>query len=116
MEQTKFHEKKITPRAEDYSQWYLDVIEAADLAENSPVKGCMIIKPNGYALWEKTQKILDERFKKTGVSNAYFPMLIPERLLKREEEHVEGFAPEVAVVTHAGGKKIEEPLILRPTS
>lgn len=116
MEQSKFDDKKITPRAEDYSQWYLDVIEAADLAENAPVKGCMIIKPNGYALWEKTQKILDEKFKATGVSNAYFPMLIPERLLKREEEHVEGFAPEVAVVTHAGGKKLEESLILRPTS
>jgi prolyl-tRNA synthetase len=76
----------------------------------------MIIKPNGYALWENTQKILDEKFKETGVQNAYFPMLIPERLLKREESHVEGFAPEVAVVTHAGGKKLEEPLILRPTS
>ncbi len=116
MEQSKFEDKKITTRAEDYSQWYLDVIEAADLAENSPVKGCMIIKPSGYALWEKTQKILDEKFKTTGVENAYFPMLIPERLLKREEEHVEGFAPEVAVVTHAGGKKLEESLILRPTS
>ena len=116
MEQSKFEDKKITTRTEDYSQWYLDVIEAADLAENSPVKGCMIIKPSGYALWEKTQKILDEKFKATGVENAYFPMLIPERLLKREEEHVEGFAPEVAVVTHAGGKKLEESLILRPTS
>lgn len=116
MEQTKNEEKKITSRAEDYSQWYLDVIEAAELAENSPVKGCMIIKPCGYALWEKTQQILDEKFKATGVQNAYFPMLIPERLLKREESHVEGFAPEVAVVTHAGGKKLDEPLVLRPTS
>lgn len=116
MEQSKFEEKKITSRAEDYSQWYLDVIEAADLAENSPVKGCMIIKPYGYALWEKTQKILDEKFKLTGVQNAYFPMLIPEKLLKKEEDHVEGFSPEVAVVTHAGGKKLEEPLVLRPTS
>src|ERR1035437_2361353 len=116
MEQSKFENKKITSREEDYSQWYLDVIEAADLAENAPVKGCMIIKPCGYALWEKTQQILDEKFKATGVQNAYFPMLIPEKLLKREEAHVEGFAPEVAVVTHAGGKKLEEPLILRPTS
>lgn len=116
MEQSKFENKKITTRAEDYSLWYQDVIEAADLAESAPVKGCMIIKPGGYALWEKTQKILDEKFKSTGVENAYFPMLIPEKLLKREEEHVEGFAPEVAVVTHAGGKKLEEPLILRPTS
>lgn len=116
MEQPKFEEKKITSRAEDYSQWYLDVIDAAELAENSPVKGCMIIKPYGYALWEKTQRILDDKFKATGVANAYFPMLIPERLLKREESHVEGFAPEVAVVTHAGGKKLEEPLVVRPTS
>ncbi len=116
MEQSKFEDKKITTRAEDYNQWYLDVIEQASLAENAPVKGCMIIKPYGYALWEKTQKILDEKFKETGVENAYFPMLIPERLLKREENHVEGFAPEVAVVTHAGGKKLEEPLVVRPTS
>ncbi|MBK5215773.1 MAG: proline--tRNA ligase [Candidatus Pacebacteria bacterium] len=116
MEKSKFNEKKITSRTEDYNQWYLDVIDAAELAENSPVKGCMIIKPCGYAIWEKTQKILDEKFKETGVQNAYFPMLIPERLLKREESHIEGFAPEVAVVTHAGGKKLEEPLVLRPTS
>lgn len=116
MEQTKFEEKKITSRAEDYSKWYLDVIDSAELAENAPVKGCMIIKPGGYAIWEKTQKILDEKFKMTGVENAYFPMLIPERLLKREEKHVEGFAPEVAVVTHAGGKKLDEPLVVRPTS
>lgn len=110
------HEHKITPRAEDYSQWYLDVIAAADLADYSPVKGCMIIKPNGYALWERVQQVLDKQFKSVGVQNAYFPMLIPERLLKREAEHVEGFAPEVAVVTHAGGEKLDEPLILRPTS
>ncbi len=116
MEQSKFEEKKITSREQDYSQWYLDIIEVAGLAENSPVKGCMIIKPYGYALWEKTQNILNEKFKASGVENAYFPMLIPERLLKREEKHVEGFAPEVAVVTHAGGKKLEEPLVLRPTS
>lgn len=109
-------EKKITPRAEDYSQWYLDVIDAAELAEHSPVKGCMVIKPNGYAIWEATQTILDKKFKETGVENAYFPMLIPERLLKKEQNHVEGFAPEVAIVTHAGGKKLEEPLIVRPTS
>lgn len=116
MEKSKSEEKKITSRKEDYSQWYLDVIDAAELAENSPVKGCMVIKPCGYALWEKTQRILDDKFKATGVQNAYFPMLIPERLLKREKSHIEGFAPEVAVVTHAGGKKLEEPLILRPTS
>jgi len=112
----KFIEKKITPKATDYSEWYLDVIEAAELAEHSPVKGCMIIKPNGYALWENSQKILDAWFKETGVENAYFPIFIPERLLAKEKEHVEGFAPEVAVVTHAGGKKLEEPLVIRPTS
>ncbi len=106
----------ITTRATDYSQWYLDIIAAADLADYGPVKGTMVIKPYGYAIWEATQKILDEKFKETGVQNAYFPMLIPERLLKREESHVEGFAPEVAVVTHAGGKKLDEPLVVRPTS
>ena len=109
-------EKKITPRAENYSQWYLDVIDAAELAEHSPVKGCMVIKPNGYAIWENTQKILDEWFKETGVENAYFPLFIPERLLTKEKDHVEGFAPEVAVVTHGGGKKLDEPLVVRPTS
>lgn len=111
-----FEEKSITSRAEDYNQWYLDIIDVADLAEHAPVKGCMIIKPYGYALWEKTQRILDDAFKKTGVQNAYFPLFIPEKLLKKEEAHVEGFAPEVAVVTHAGGKKLEEPLVVRPTS
>lgn len=112
----KTHEQAITPRAVDYSAWYLDIIKVADLADYSPVKGCMIIKPNGYALWERVQQVLDKKFKEQGVQNAYFPMLIPERLLKREEQHVEGFAPEVAVVTHAGGEKLEEPLVLRPTS
>src|SRR3989338_972686 len=109
-------EKNLTTRAEDYSQWYLDVIAAADLAEHSPVKGCMVIKPYGYAIWELFQKSLDAKFKEKGVENAYFPLLIPESFLKREAKHVEGFAPEVAVVTHAGGKKLEEPLVLRPTS
>lgn len=106
----------ITPRSTDYSQWYLDIIATADLAEYSPVKGCMVIKPNGYAIWEKVQQILDQKFKSKGVRNAYFPMLIPEKFLKKEESHIEGFAPEVAVVTHAGGEKLEEPLVLRPTS
>ncbi len=110
------HDKPITPRSEDYSQWYLDVIAAADLAENSPVRGCMVIKPNGYAIWEKVQQALDEEFKNKGVQNAYFPLLIPEKFLKREAQHVEGFAPEVAVVTHAGGEKLDEPLVIRPTS
>ncbi len=112
----KMIEKKITPRAADYSQWYLDVIAAAELADYGPVKGTMVIRPYGYALWEATQNILNEKFKATGVENAYFPMFIPERLLNKEKDHVEGFAPEVAVVTHAGGKKLDEPLVVRPTS
>lgn len=111
-----FSGKKITSRAEDYSQWYLDVISAADLAEYGPVRGCMVIKPYGYSIWENTQDYLNKIFKEMGIQNAYFPLLIPERLLKKEEDHVEGFAPEIAVVTHAGGKKLEEPLVVRPTS
>jgi prolyl-tRNA synthetase len=106
----------ITPRSTDYSQWYLDIVSAADLAENGPVRGTMIIKPYGYAIWERIQALLDEQFKAVGVQNAYFPMFIPERFLKKEESHVEGFAPEVAVVTHAGGKELDEPLVVRPTS
>lgn len=118
----------ITPQKEDYSQWYLDIVEAADLAENSSVRGCMVIKPYGYALWENIQKILDGKFKETGVENAYFPIFIPKSFFEREAEHVEGFAKECAVVTHhrleqdpETGKLIpagplEEPLIVRPTS
>lgn len=113
---TDFSEKKITSRTEDYSQWYLDIIEVASLAEYGPVRGCMVIKPYGYALWENIQSYLDKKFKDVGVENAYFPLLIPERLLKKEEKHVEGFAPEIAVVTHAGGNKLDEPLVIRPTS
>ncbi len=109
-------ERNITSRSKNYSQWYLDVIGAAELAENAPVKGCMVIKPYGYAIWENTQKILDVEFKKVDVQNAYFPLFIPGKLLNRERDHVEGFAPEVAMVTHAGGKKLEEPLVVRPTS
>lgn len=109
-------EVKITKRSEDYSRWYTDVIAAAELADYAPVKGCMIIRPNGYAIWEKMQQALDGMFKETGHQNAYFPMFIPESFLRKEAEHVEGFAPEVAVVTHAGGTKLEEPLVIRPTS
>ena len=112
----KAYDKPITPRATDYSEWYLDIIRAAELADYSPVKGCMVIRPYGYALWERVQHVLDAEFKARHVDNAYFPMLIPQRLLEREKEHVEGFAPEVAVVTHAGGEKLDEPLVLRPTS
>src|SRR5205809_2528273 len=109
-------ESKITKRSEDYSRWYTDVIAAAELADYAPVKGCMIIRPNGYAIWEKMQQALDGMFKETGHQNAYFPLFIPESFLQKEAEHVEGFAPEVAVVTHAGGSKLEEPLVIRPTS
>lgn len=107
---------KITPRETDYSKWYLDIINHAKLADYAPVKGCMVIRPNGYAIWENMQRVLDGMFKETGHVNAYFPMFIPESFLKKEAEHVEGFAPECAVVTHGGGKKLEEPLVVRPTS
>lgn len=108
--------KSITPREKDFSQWYSDIIEAADLAEHSPVRGSMTIKPYGFAIWENIQKVLDEMFKKTGVENAYFPLFIPKSFLEKEKEHVEGFSPELAVVTIAGGKKLKEPLVVRPTS
>ena len=109
-------DKRITPRAEDYSQWYLDIVAAAEMAEHSPVKGCMVIKPYGYAIWERMEEILDAKFKETDVENAYFPLLIPKSLITREEEHVEGFAPELATITHAGETPLDEPLVLRPTS
>ncbi len=104
----------ITPRDKDYNQWYLDVIQAAELADYAPVKGCMVIRPNGYALWENIQQILDKMFKDTGHVNAYFPLLIPESFMKKEAEHVEGFAPECAVVTHGGDSRLEEPLYQWP--
>ena len=122
-------DQAITPRAQDYSQWYLDVIAAGDLADNSPVKGSMVFKPHGYAIWEAIRDDLDRRFKETGHTNAYFPLFIPQSFLSREAEHVEGFAKECAIVTHhrlraaeGGGvepdptAKLEEPLIVRPTS
>lgn len=108
--------EKITPRSVDYSQWYIDIVLNAKLADYSPVKGCMVIRPRGYAIWERLQAELDRRFKATGHQNAYFPMLIPMSFLKKEAEHVEGFSPELAVVTHGGGEKLEEPLVIRPTS
>ncbi len=107
----------ITPRATDYAQWYQDVIAHGQLAEAAGVvKGCMVIKPHGWAIWEKIQADLDRRFKETGHKNAAFPMLIPQSFMTKEAEHVEGFAPELAVVTHAGGKELEEPYVIRPTS
>ena len=109
-------EKGVTPRSEDYSRWYTDVVQKAELADYSPVKGCMVIRPYGYALWENIQAALDRRFKETGHVNAYFPLFIPMSFLQKEAEHVEGFAPELAVVTHGGGKELEEPLVVRPTS
>lgn len=108
--------EKITPRSENYSQWYVDIVVQAQLADYSPVKGCMVIRPRGYALWEAVQSQLDTMFKETGHSNAYFPLLIPESFIHKEAEHVEGFSPELAVVTHAGGEELEEPLVIRPTS
>jgi prolyl-tRNA synthetase len=108
--------KALTTRATDFSAWYNEVIARAQLADYSPVRGCMVIRPNGYAIWEQMQKALDQMFKDTGHQNAYFPLFIPQSYLSREAEHVEGFAPEVAVVTHGGGKELEEPLIIRPTS
>ncbi|HEU5368222.1 MAG TPA: proline--tRNA ligase [Ktedonobacterales bacterium] len=101
---------------DDFSQWYLDVIRKAQLADESPVRGCMIIRPYGYALWENMQRLLDDRIKATGHQNAYFPLFIPESFLKKEAEHVEGFAPEVAWVTRGGGEELTEPLAIRPTS
>ncbi len=108
--------KGVTPQSQDYARWYTDVVQKAELADYSPVKGSMVIRPYGYALWENIKSNLDRMFKETGHVNAYFPMLIPESFLKKEADHVEGFAPELAVVTHGGGKKLEEPLVIRPTS
>src|SRR5688500_4157724 len=109
-------DKKLTTRAADFSAWYNEVVLRAELADYSPVRGCMVIRPSGYGIWERMQRQLDEMFKETGHRNAYFPLLIPESFLQREAAHVEGFAPETAVVTHGGGKKLEENLIIRPTS
>ena len=107
---------EITPRSEDFSRWYIDVVRRAELADCSPVKGCMVIRPYGYAIWELMQQGLDKRFKATGHVNAYFPLFIPARLLTQEAEHVEGFAPQVAWVTQGGNEPLEERLIVRPTS
>ena len=108
--------KNITARDKDFSDWYHDVIRVAELADYAPVKGCMVIRPLGFAIWENIQATLDREFKLTGHVNACFPLLIPESFMSKEAEHVEGFAPECAVVTHGGGKKLEEPYVIRPTS
>src|SRR6516164_8698926 len=124
--------KEITSRSEDYSQWYIDLVKKADLAENSDVRGCMVIKPYGYSIWEKMQQALDKMFKDTGHTNAYFPLFVPKSFLAKEASHVEGFAKECAIVTHSrlravvkDGRselvpdpesQLEEELIIRPTS
>ncbi|HWG51979.1 MAG TPA: proline--tRNA ligase [Gemmatimonadaceae bacterium] len=109
-------DRKLPLRAEDFSAWYNEVVLRAELADYSPVRGCMVIRPDGYGIWERMQRALDDMFKATGHRNAYFPLFIPQSFLQKEAEHVEGFAPETAVVTHGGGKELEEPLVVRPTS
>ena len=109
-------DKNLTPRAEDFSAWYNQLVLRSELADYSPVKGSMVIRPWGYAIWENMQRSLDDMFKATGHENAYFPLLIPMSFIEKEKAHIEGFKPELAVVTHAGGKELEEPLVVRPTS
>lgn len=108
--------EKITKQNENFSKWYTDVVRVADLADYGPVKGTMIIKPYGYAIWERIQAIFDLRLKKMGIQNGYFPLFIPEGFLNKEKEHIEGFSPELAVVTYAGGEKLTERVVIRPTS
>jgi prolyl-tRNA synthetase len=109
-------EEKLPLRSENYSEWYNQVIQRAEMADYAPVRGCMVVRPYGWALWENIQQALDKRFKATGHQNAAFPLFIPMSFLEKEKEHVEGFAPELAVVTIGGGEKLEEPLVVRPTS
>ena len=109
-------DKRLTPRSESFSAWYNDVVQRAELADYAPVRGCMVIRPWGYAIWELMQQGLDGLFKETGHENAYFPLLIPMSFIEREKEHVEGFKPELAVVGHAGGRELDEPYVIRPTS
>jgi prolyl-tRNA synthetase len=104
------------PPSTDFAEWYNEIVRKADLADYSPVRGCMVIKPYGYELWEAVRRGLDRRFKETGHANAYFPLFIPMSFLEKEAEHVEGFSPQLAVVTHGGGKRLQEPLVVRPTS
>jgi prolyl-tRNA synthetase len=108
--------EKITPRSQDFSAWYNEVVQRAELADYAPVRGCMVIRPYGYALWENLQRELDRRFKATGHKNAYFPLFIPLSFIQKEAEHIAGFSPELAIVTHGGGEKLPEPLVVRPTS
>jgi prolyl-tRNA synthetase len=108
--------KVLTAQADDFPRWFQDVVAKAELAENGPVRGTMVIRPYGYSIWERMQAEMDARIKAAGAENAYFPLFIPESYLRREAEHVEGFSPELAVVTHAGGKELDEPIVVRPTS
>src|SRR5918997_4495310 len=107
---------RLPAQADDFPAWYVEVVKRAELADHGPARGSMIMRPHGYAIWEHTQRALDDRFKATGHENLYFPLLIPMSLLEKEADHVEGFAPQVAVVTHGGGEKLEDPLAVRPTS
>ncbi|MBD3273601.1 proline--tRNA ligase [Candidatus Dependentiae bacterium] len=107
---------KLADINKEFAKWYQDVLELSEFVDQSPVRGCFVLRPYSYSLWENIQKVLDEKIKETGTKNAYFPIFIPESFLKKEKKHVEGFSPELAVVTHAGGKKLEEPLVVRPTS
>jgi prolyl-tRNA synthetase len=116
MSAAKKNELGVTPLSEDVSAWYNELVFKAELADRGPAKGTMVIRPYGYRIWELLQAQLDQRFKDTGHVNAYFPLFIPQSYLQREAEHVEGFAPELAIVTHGGGKELEEPLVVRPTS
>ena len=109
-------EYKLPSRSEDFNEWYNQLVLRAELADYAPVRGCMIVRPYGWALWENIQQALDRRFKATGHVNAAFPLLIPQSFLEKEKSHVEGFSPELAVVTIGGGKTLEEPLVIRPTS
>ncbi|MBI4990638.1 proline--tRNA ligase, partial [Candidatus Gottesmanbacteria bacterium] len=111
-----FEKKEIKKKSTDFDRWYTDVILRGELADYSPVKGCMIIRPYGYEIWERIQSFLDGKFKGLGVKNAYFPLFIPNSFLQKEKEHVEGFSPQLAVVTIGGGEKLAEPLVVRPTS
>src|SRR3712207_6704751 len=106
----------LSSRSDNFPQWYQDVVAKAEMADNGPVRGTMVIRPYGYAIWERMQRELDDRIKAAGAQNAYFPLFIPESYLRKEAQHVEGFSPELAVVTHGGGKELEEPLVVRPTS
>ncbi|MFF2530826.1 proline--tRNA ligase [Brevibacillus sp. DP1.3A] len=116
MKEDKAFVKEITPQSEDFSRWYIDAIKKADLMDYTPVRGCIVFKPDGFELWERIQEAMNKRFKETGHRNAYFPMLIPESFFQKEKEHIEGFNPELPWVTEAGGEPLEEKLALRPTS